>query len=77
LINLGIHVLKALHVSAVSESPILKSPILQNSQFAKYNARQIFPLYSKHKPRKKLKGGVGLEQSYVHTSDINTRVVTR
>jgi len=42
-IYLGVHLLKTLR--AVGESPNLKSPILQNSQFGKYIAHQIFPLY--------------------------------
>jgi len=35
-INRGMHILKISH---------LKSPVLGNSEFAKYNACQIFPLY--------------------------------
>ena len=40
---LGVHQLKKSRV--VGESPNLRSPTLRNSQFAKYNACQIFPPY--------------------------------
>jgi len=45
LVNLNMRILKTSHTHAVSELPNLKSSILQNSQFAKCNAHQIFPLY--------------------------------